>query len=165
MALSDKQRTELVGKAKFLIGEASLIDYEAARPMLTRHLSWSQVVNKLDHGQRIAMDCSEAVTQLYHWCGLKDPNGLGFDGAGNSGQMWHHLTHRYTNPSNAHPGALGVYGPEGDEHVVMVIEHDAHNPLLFSHGSEIGPLAITLRNEAGAHQGQPFTFLDVSTLG
>lgn len=165
MGLSDNQRNELVAKAKFLIGKASLIDYEAVRPMLTRGESWDQIVSKLDNGGRIAMDCSEAVTELYRWCGLKDPNGLGFDGFGNSGQMWHHLAHRYTDPGDAHPGALGVYGPEGDEHVVMVIEHDAHNPLLFSHGSEIGPLAITLHNEAGAHQGQPFTFLDVSSLG
>lgn len=165
MGLSDNQRNQLVGKARFLIGKASVIDYAQVRPMVTRGYSWSEVVNKLDRGQRIAMDCSEAVTNLYRWCGLKDPNGLGFDGAGNSGDMWHHLTHRYTDPNNAHPGALGVYGPEGDEHVVMVIAHDAHNPLLFSHGSEIGPLAITLDNEAGAHRGQPFTFLDVSSLG
>jgi hypothetical protein len=47
----------------------------------------------------------------------------------------------------------------------MVRVHDDHNPMLFSHGSEIGPLYISLDEESTAHVGQPITFLDVSKLG
>jgi hypothetical protein len=162
--MNDQHRNELVKIATYLISKASQIDYLARRPMTVPQMGLSGVQRRLSSGERIAMDCSEAVTAMYKWAGLKDPNGLGYDGAGNSGDMWHHLTHHYTNPNNAHPGALGVYGPQGDEHVVMVIKHDAHDPILFSHGSEIGPLRISLSDENGAHRGQPFTFLDVAGL-
>lgn len=160
--MNDGQRTKLVDLANWLIGKAPQIHYEASRPMQTRHLTHAQAAEIFAKGRTISMDCSESVTLLYRWVGLHDPNGLGYDGAGNSGDMWRHLPH-YENPGNAHPGALVTYGPGGDEHVCMVIQHGA-NPLLFSHGSEIGPLRISLSNETAAHQGQPRTFLDVAKL-
>lgn len=165
MALTDKQRTNLVDKARYLISKASQIDYEAVRPMLTRGMSWGEITSKLNRGGRIAMDCSESVTQLYHWCGLRDPSNFGFNGFGNSHTMWQHLANRYTDPADAHPGAICVYGFQGGEHVTMVMEHDPNgNPMLFSHGSEIGPLFISLANESAAHRGQARIFLDVSKL-
>lgn len=162
--MDNKQRARLVKNAETLISYAPQIHYLARRPMRNERDHIDNVVRRFKRGIDMWMDCSESVSLLYYTSGCKDPSGLGFDGSGNSGTMWSHLTHRYTNPADAHPGALGVYGPEGDEHVVMVLEHDEHDPTVFSHGSEIGPLRIRLSQESAAHEGQPFVFLDVSKL-
>lgn len=162
--MNNKQRALLVKNAEILISYAPQIHYVQQRPMVNEHDHINNVVKRFKKGIDMGMDCSESVSFLYFTSGLGDPNGMNFDGYGNSGAMWSHLTNRYTNPADAHPGALGVYGPEGDEHVVMALEGGSDDPWLFSHGSEIGPLKIRLSDESDAHRGQPFTFLDVSKL-
>lgn len=162
--MTNQQRASLVTYAKFLIAHAPQIHYTQIRPMPTRSLSVEGAIARFHQGGTISMDCSEAVTLIYRWSRCHDPNGLNYDGAGNTHVMWAHLNHRYTNPADAHPGALVVYGFEGDEHVGMVIERNGDNPILFSHGSEIGPLRIDLASESAAHRGQARTFLDVSGL-
>jgi hypothetical protein len=159
-----KRRNELVSIARYMTAHASLIHYEQRRPMELPKLGYANVQGRFRSGLSVSADCSEMVTAVYKWAGCKDPNGDNYDGAGWSGAMYAHLVHRYTNPSGAHPGAIGVYGPSGDEHVIMVLEHDNHDPLVFSHGSEIGPLILRLSNESAAHRGQPFTFLDVGSI-
>lgn len=164
--LTDKDRAELVSIAKYLISKAPQIDYSQVWPERPATQTYAQVRKTLDGGGRIAFDCAGSVCCIYRWAGLKDPAGPGHPvGEENSGDMWRHLPNHYSNPADAHPGALVTYGAGGDEHVCMVMEHDAHNPMLFSHGSEIGPLFISLSNETAAHLGQPRTFLDVSQLG
>lgn len=155
------RRNRLVAIARYMQQHAALIHYQQRRPMELPHLGFDNVQGRFRGGLTVSADCSEMVTALFKWAGCHDPNGDNYDGAGWSGGMYAYLRGHYTNPAQAHPGALGVYGPGGDEHVIMVIEHDNHDPLVFSHGSEIGPLILRLSNESAAHSGQPFTFLDV----
>lgn len=162
--VTNAKRDLLVKYATFLISKAPQIHYLAVRPMPTAHLTYAEAVQKFREGGTISEDCSGTVTLLCKWAGLKDPNGFGYNGFGNSGTMFSHLKSRYTDPKDAHPGAIGVYGQDGDEHAVMVIARNGDNPILFSHGSEIGPLRISLEDESAAHAGQPFTFLDISGL-
>lgn len=109
----------------------------------------------------ITADCSEMVTELCHMAGLADPNGVNYRYAGYTGSMLAHLTH-YTNPANARPGALVVFGPGTGHHVCMV-RKSGKNPLLFSHGSERGPFYISLSEEA-KFQPAPVTFLSIAKL-
>jgi hypothetical protein len=162
--MNTKRRDLLVSLAQYMTAHAPLVHYEQRRPMELPALGINTVRGRFKSGDTVAADCSEMVTALYKWAGCKDPNGDNYDGAGNSGSMFAHLTGRYTNPNDAHPGALGVYGNQGDEHVIMVLEHDARNPMVFSHGSEIGPLILRLSSESAAHEGQAFTFLAVTPV-
>ncbi len=114
-------------------------------------------------GKSLAMDCSEAVTLVFRLAGCGDPNGLGFNGYGYTGTMLSHLPH-YTALGAAHPGALLVFGSGTGTHVCMVMEPSAGDPVLFSHGSEIGPLRIRLSAERLAHIGEPITLLDIGQL-
>lgn len=158
------KRALLVTNAWILIHHAPLVHYLARRPMKNERDHMGAVLRRFNQGIGMWMDCSEAYSFLAFTSGWRDPNGLAFDSWGNSGTMWHHLTHRYTDPNAAHPGAACVFGDQGSEHVACVLQHDRHNPLMFSHGGESGPLAIRYEDEKRYHRGQPVTFLDVSPL-
>jgi hypothetical protein len=107
------------------------------------------------------------VTKLYEWCDLPDPNGLDYNGTGYTGTLYDHFPHKYTDAKLSRAGALLVYGSgESNDyvthHVAMVINGDRSDPLMFSHGSEIGPLAIRKSEEDEYHVGDWARFLDVS---
>jgi hypothetical protein len=164
--LTDSDRARLVDIGNYLIGKASQIDYSQVWPERPETQTFAQVRRILDGGGRIAFDCAGSVFCIYKWAGLKSPFGPGHPvGEVNSGDAYAYLKNHYMDPGDAHPGALVTYGFAGDEHVCMVLEHDRVNPILFSHGSQIGPLRISLNDETLAHVGQPRTFLDVSSLG
>lgn len=162
--MNDRQREACVTYANYLIHHASQIHYQQFRPMQTRHLSVMEARDLFAHGRGFAMDCSEATTLICRWAKCQDPNGFEYNGFGNSSSQWTHCKPHYTNPADAHPGALVTYGTDGNEHVCMVIERSGDNPILFSHGQEAGPFRIDLASETRGHLGQERTFLDVSRL-
>lgn len=161
--MRDTQRNRLAHMALALIAEAPRIHYIQRRPMVVPQLGFDHVMRILRGGGTVSMDCSEAVTALYRWAGCQDPNGARFNGTGWTGAMWAHLPH-YTNPANAHLGALCIWGDQGREHVAMVIARNGSNPIMFSHGGESGPLRIDLATESSFHRGQARVFCDVSGL-
>ena len=151
---SPAQRQHLAKLMRALIAHEPQVHYAQIRPMRSIHLKAP--------AYPMTLDCSEAVTCLCKWVGLKDPNGLGYNGRGYTGTLLDHLPH-YHDPARAMVGALVVFGPGTGAHVAMVLEPDHRNPLLFSHGQERGPLAIRLHDEAEAHQ-PPATFLSIAAL-
>lgn len=149
----------------YLLAHQPAVHYMEIRPMNTAKISTLaelQAVVTSPHG--LTADCSEMVTLLCHVAGLKDPNGSGYDGEGFTGTLLKSLPH-YTDARAALVGALVVFGPRTGEHVAMVLEPDPldGNPVLFSHGSEAGPLRITLGREASAH-APPVTLLSIAHL-
>lgn len=130
----------------------------------TFRLNRRQAVERVTSGGDLMFDCSGAVTCMYKWCGLSDPNGLSFQHEGYTGTMLAHLPH-YTDARKARTGALVVFGPGTGEHVAMVIRPDPihGDPLLFSHGYEHDAGPILLATERGYHHA-PVTFLNVSGL-
>jgi hypothetical protein len=162
--ISNAQRKRMVQIAAYLVSKAPQIHYAEVRPMTTRTIAtFAALQNILDHGGHITMDCSESVTLICHLVGLRDPNGLNYDGAGYTGDMYDHLPH-YENVADGHPGALMIFGVDPTDHVCMVMQRNGENPWLFSHGSESGPLHIPFDEERQAHVGQAVTMLDVSSL-
>jgi len=156
------QRQQLARIMDLLVREAARVHYAQVRPMQTRPIHSLHLLQQAlysPHG--VTMDCSESVTLLCHVAGLKDPNGFGYDGHGFTGTLLHDLPH-YTDPSKAEVGALVVFGPGSGDHVCMVRRPGA-NPTLFSHGSERGPIYISLSAEK-SYQRPPTTFLSIANL-
>jgi hypothetical protein len=147
---------------RYLEAHEPQVHYAQVRPMRTRGLHEQQLADTLaaDRGS-LTMDCSEAVTLLCRLAGLADPNGNGYNGLGYTGTLLKHLPH-YTTAAHADVGALVVYGPDDGEHVSMVYERGP-DPILWSHGSEGGPLFISLSAQRRLH-ARPVTFLSVARL-
>jgi hypothetical protein len=166
--VSNAQRENLVAKAHTLIdyGGDSLrprIDYRESRPMDDYTWSWAQLMATFRRGGHVEWDCSTAVTLLFKYAGLRDPNGLGYDGSGNTDTLYNHLPHYYK-VEDAHPGALLIFGEDPTVHVCMLTERDGTDPWLFSHGQQGGPFHIQLSAERQNHVGQAETWLDIGHL-
>lgn len=161
MATND-QRSHAVAIMQFFLDNKGLLPYRAVRPMSTKSLYEADVVSMFKRNMPITTDCSEIVTLICRWSGYKDPSGMGYNGFGNSATMFDNLGH-YTNPAQAHAGALVVFGPGGSTHVAMMME-PAKDPIIFSHGSP-GAIQIPLSQYVAAEPSQkPVTFLDVGSL-
>jgi hypothetical protein len=168
IVVSNAQRENLVGKAATLIGYAGdgaepRIDYRESRPMMDYRWSWLDLLNWFRRGGHVAWDCSTAVTLLFKYAGLRDPNGFGYDGYGNTDSLYNHLPH-YSNVEDAHPGALIIFGEDPTVHVAMLMERNGADPWLFSHGQQGGPFHILLSAERQNHVWQAETWLDIGHL-
>lgn len=159
-------RKKLHELAALLLAHEPLVNYpwhdvRGAADAATFKLTEKQMRTRLAAGKHLMMDCSEAVTCLYKWAGIEDPNGLRYRYAGFTGTLLSHLPH-YSDPSKARVGALVVYGPSTGEHVSMVYEAGA-DPLLWSHGFDRAPQLIRLSVQR-QHHHTPVTFLRVAGL-
>lgn len=161
--MADAQQRQRLGTLMDLLHrERDKVHYAQLRPMRTQHLTSLHLLQQqLASPRGVTMDCSESVTLLCRLAGLDDPNGFDYDGHGFTGTLLHNLPH-YTDPRRARVGALVVFGPGSGHHVCMV-RHPGQNPVLFSHGSEAGPIWITLRDEQ-RYQLRPTVFLSIRHL-
>src|SRR5487761_1876494 len=116
MSVTLTQRNHLVRLASLLNHYAEQVDYAEVRPMSTAHLTESQLDCRLRGGGHITCDCSESVTLMFRLAGLRDPNGLGYDGEGYTGTMLTHLP-IFTEGGKVHEGPLIVLGPGTETHV------------------------------------------------
>ena len=112
------------------------IHYKQERPMPLKQ--WKK--HKLD----LTTDCSGSTTCIFYTVGLPDPNGLKYSGLGWTGSMVNHL--RQIQRKDLKVGDLIIWGAGPGVHVCIVMKL-GKDPLLFSHGSERGPIAITLSAE------------------
>ena len=103
----------------------------------------------------LTIDCSQAVTLIAHVAGAKDPNGGNWASDGYTGTLVNGCAH--ITRAQAKPGDLRVFGGGTGHHVCMVIQTGA-DPLLFSHGQENDPIAISESVEA-KYQPPGGTFL------
>ena len=88
-------------------------------------------------------DCSSAVTWLYWQAGAPDPNGLSYNGQGFTGTLAAHGWH--VSVSDAMPGDLVFYGwAPTFSHVGCVMAGHGYSARIFSHGSERGPLYVSI---------------------
>ncbi len=167
MTQADRQRLHKI--MEVLIQHAGQLDYptQDVRGKLdaaTFALTWTEAQAHLAAGKHLMFDCSGAVTCIYKWAKLKDPNGLAYKHEGYTGTMLAHLPH-YSNPKRARVGALVIFGPGTGEHVAVVLVADrvGGDPVLFSHGFRGATGPIRLHREQRFHD-PPVTFLDVSGL-
>ena len=148
-----------------LVAKKAKVHYAQVRPMVTLTIHTEKALRRaLRSRAGITMDCSESVTLICHLAGLRDPNGLNYDGEGYTGTLLKYLPH-YSDPARARTGALWVVGGGTGEHVCMVRHPDKDNPILFSHGTEADPSYYPLSTMIAAFPGQPWTFLSIAWPG
>lgn len=155
------QRQHLHALMGYLLKHEPQIHYAQARPMDWTSWSEAHLHAILDSGGGAWADCSEAVTALCRWAGLRDPSGFHYNGSGNSASIFRFLPH-YTNPARAMPGALVTFGPYGADHVAMVYTA-GNDPMLWSHGAEAGPRLVRYSIERAVHR-KPATFCSIAAL-
>lgn len=114
-------------------------------------------------GAQWTPDCRASVLWVCKWSGWKSPTGMGW--IGNSESMWRHLPH-FSNVADCGHGTIVTYGPQGDEHVAMVIQPDGDNPWLMSHGSAYTNNHIRYQDLTAyfANRGMPVTLCGVGGL-
>jgi hypothetical protein len=94
-------------------------------------------------------DCSGFATWCYKSAGAPDPNGFGYNGYGFTGTM---LLHGHeVSLSSLVKGDLVFFG-HPVEHVVIYVGTDR----VVSHGSEIGPLLLTLNYRYDINQARRY---------
>lgn len=153
----------MVRLAQLLNSYSNDVDYAQIRPMRTRFLTQSRLTIDLQHSIPVTMDCSESVTLICRLAGLRDPNGLNYDGYGYTGDMLVHLPH-FTDYDKLHKGSLIVYGDGTGTHVVMVTTPNGNNPEVYSHGSHAKHAIWSLDTENQYHIGEPRTLLAIEDL-
>jgi hypothetical protein len=163
MPVTQTQRNHLVRLADLLNQHAALVKYAEVRPMSTARLTETQLRCRFASGQTITCDCSEAVTLMFRLAGLKDPNGLGYDGEGYTGTMLRHLPH-FSDWTEVHEGTLIVFGDYPGNHVVMVVKPNGENPMVYSHGSYSDHAIWDLNTERGYQGAVPITLLSIADL-
>lgn len=161
--VTQTQRNHMVRLAQLLNRYAPDVDYAEVRPMRTRGLTQSRLTLDLEHNVPVTMDCSESITLICRLAGLKDPNGLRYDGYGYTGTMLDHLPH-FSDANRLHKGSLIVFGGGTGTHVVMVTTPNGENPDVYSHGSHANSAIWSLDQERTYHPGEPLTFLAIEDL-
>jgi len=126
-------RQKIVAAARWGIENEPLIHYGEVRPI------------PLGRVLPLRTDCSGFVTVCYFLAGAPDPNGRNYDGSGFTGTMLGALPR--IRRDDAKRGDLVVWGAYPGRHVAIVLE-PGDDPLLCSHGSERGPLAIRFSDES-----------------
>jgi hypothetical protein len=125
-------RDKIVTAARWGIEHEPEIHYGEIRPIpLSRRLP-------------LTTDCSGFVTLCYYLAGAPDPNGNRYSGYGWTGTLLRHLTP--IGPVDVRKGDIVVWGSYPGRHCAIVLEPD-DDPLLCSHGTERGPIAIRFSAE------------------
>lgn len=129
-------RGEVVKWARWASAHRGSIHYSESRPIpryAPGHLP-------------MTLDCSGSIITYCHWADAPDPSGEGYNGAGSSYTIDSHLP--TIHQSEARPGDIILF--TSPNHVALVVEMGS-DPLLVSHGSEIGPLTVRLSVERRYH--------------
>lgn len=127
-------RDEIVKWARWGCEHERDIHYEQVRPY------------PLEADLPLYTDCSGFVSLCYKLGGAYDPNGSHYDGRGYTGTLLEHG--RPVTLAQAKPADLVIFGAYPGHHVAVIVENDGHDPILVSHGQELGPLEIALSDEA-----------------
>lgn len=130
-----RKRARVVAVARWGVAHTSKIHYAETRPIPV------QPAGKLP-ALPLRTDCSGWATVCYRAAAAPDPNENGYNGQGFTGTLLLH-GRKVAHPE---PGDVVVYGPAPGHHAAVVVKGGA-DPLTVSHGSEAGPLYITVDAE------------------
>jgi cell wall-associated NlpC family hydrolase len=140
-------RARAVTTMHLLISENPRVHYPAhdVRTMTIHSIATlAQLEQALATG-RLTIDCSQSVTLIAHVSGAKDPNGGNWASDGFTGTLLKGC--KPITRAQARPGDLRIFGGGTGHHVCMVMQVGS-DPLLFSHGQEKDPIAISESVEA-----------------
>lgn len=140
-------RANAVSLMRMMIAQNAKIHYPAhdVRTMTVHGISTRAQLEAAIMANTLTIDCSQSVTLIAHVAGAKDPNGGNFSSDGYTGTLLSGCEH--ITRAQAKPGDLRVFGGGTGHHVAMVLQAGP-DPLLFSHGQERGPVAVSESSEA-----------------
>ena len=144
LPLEAQRRSALLKVFRWMIAQEPLIHYADGdgrlKALTTPYVS------------PLRTDCSGSIKIACAWAEVPDPNGLGLHvPRGYTGTMLTYCSK--IRRAAAKPGDFLVLGDYPGVHACAVLEPGS-DPLLFSHGSEKGPLAVRLSDELSYHKGQ-----------
>jgi hypothetical protein len=137
------QRDHLKSVMDWTMANHQWIGYIQQRPEADIYLYESDLDRDFRKGIKQEMDCSSYVMMLFHFCGFKDPSGNGYNGYGDSGEFYTHLSH-FSDPLATLTGSIVVFGPNGADHAAIVYEGGISDPIVDSHGTDAGPGQIAM---------------------
>jgi len=151
VAAIDQRRVDMAANARWGIQHAGSIHYSQDRPIdyHFQDLPWTA-------------DCSGSTCAYAKDARIPDPSGSGYNGAGSTDSILANLRqHERKSIRDAQLAdlVLWAYGTDG-QHVAVVIE-PGRDPLLASHGSENGPVAVRFSVEDRFHASKTSHVLDV----
>lgn len=164
--VTNTQRNHMWRLCVLLNEYAELVNWAEVRPMSTARLTETQLRQRFLAHLMITMDCDESVTLISRLSGLRDPNGLGYDGEGWTKSLLDHLPH-FSDFNRAHVGTMIVIGRYPGEHVCMLTKRndaDPSNPNVYSHGSHAKSAIWDLHTELTYHQDKTVTLLAIEDL-
>lgn len=137
-------------------GTSTRMEYAEVRPVplpprRDYRLEWAG-------GRAVTTDCSGFALIATDLAGVNtDPTGNRWDGAGYSVQFFTNPANRHLALSEIRPGDFVVYGPEGDEHIAVIVRTKGE-ALVSSHGQPGDPSIYPLSLD----QRTPRTFVRVN---
>ncbi len=170
--LTQTDRTTLVEIATYIADHPNNFFYDEIRP-IPKYSSFAALKTAISKGTVIHTDCSGSTTMIFEAAGLKDPNGFGFNGSGNTTSLYNYLPKiiSFTTPeaidfTKAHQGTLLMFDapPESLAHVCIITKPNGVNPELFSFGHN-PPQITDFNSERLAHSGQTVSLLAIDVLG
>jgi prophage tail gpP-like protein len=133
-ATAEERRKAIYYAALFAFYHRNDMNYAQIRPMPDMKI-FPNVPNPTD--------CSQFSTWCYKTAGVADPNGLAYNGAGNTTTQWAHG--RKVSAAALRPGDLVFFN--NPDHVAVYYKNGA----CISMGSDSGPLVLRISDEAKYH--------------
>jgi hypothetical protein len=87
-------------------------------------------------------DCSSTFTVCYDWAGAHDPNGLNFDGYGDTDTLLEHAKRITIEEVQVGDGV--IFGLSPTRHIAMIVKLNGGNPLCMSNGGSSDPSLFPL---------------------
>lgn len=144
----DPRRKEFVEYAEWGVQHAAQIHYSQSRPIPAygvKHLP-------------MTLDCSSSTITYARWANIPDPSG-GSYADGNTDAILAHARHIDRRDLQLGDLVLWAIGLDG-KHVAAVTGLGA-DPMLASHGSDAGPIAIHLSSEDNWHSSETLHYLSL----
>lgn len=143
----DPRRKAFVDLAEWGVRHAAAIHYSQARPIdMSLNTPWTA-------------DCSGSTIAYAKKAGLPDPAGFGYNGTGSTDSILRNLPE--IQRRDVQVGDLGLWSIGWDGKHVAIITELGPDPLMASHGSDAGPIAIRLSAEDRWHSSETLHFLKV----
>ena len=139
----EEARRKLEFYAHWYVDHKSQVFYEEIRPYpVGAHLP--------QHN-----DCSGTFSNIYYLAGLVDPNGMHFDGYGNTATLAQHG--QPVSPPHLRVGDAVIYYSNGftpwdSEHVAILVNSDQEDPLTMSHGWSGEPAFVRVSEDGRPHR-------------
>lgn len=163
---ADAARARLAAVMDFLLRENARVGYPAndVRTQTVHQIAtMTQLIDAVAAGDGITIDCSQAVTLVFHVAGVGDPNGGGYASDGYTGTLLDGPCQHFHDATQALLGSIVIFGAPPGDHAGIVRHGGVADPTLFSQGRPQDPSLRLLSDFAD--EFSQHVFLSILHLG